>query len=432
MSGMSKDPNDREAISVAAKRKPKSHRGCLTVFFLIFLIVGGVLFWLFSLRPLMLAWSARDWRPVPCTILSSELEEHHDSDSNGVTYRVAITYEYEVNGRSYRGDRYDFTSFYSSGRAKKQAIVDEYPPGAIRQCFVSPKDPAQSVINPNVTSDMFFGSFTLIFAVVGLVGLLFTTGVLKWKGRAKSRPRGADGYTDFVNREPFEEADRAATADSYAAHREDSSAGPVTLKPAGSPWMTVVGVLVFAAIWNGIVSVFVWQVVEGFQRGRPDWFLTIFMSPFVLVGLATVVFLVYSFLAAFNPRPVVTASTGQPRLGDTVRLSWRFQGQSSSLRRVTLTLVGAEEAHYRRGTQSYTDREEFCKMTIADTTNLFDMTNGEAEFTVPSSTMHSFATNNNKILWTINIHGEIGFWPDVNESFPVEIRPMADRKELNE
>gem|GEM_PF-2716050 len=46
--------------------------------------------------------------------------------------------------------------------------------------------------------------------------------------------------------------------------------------------------LVATLFWNGIVAVFLFQVLGGFHRGRPEWFLTIFLIPFLLVGLALI------------------------------------------------------------------------------------------------------------------------------------------------
>ena len=72
------------------------------------------------------------------------------------------------------------------------------------------------------------------------------------------------------------------------------------LEPAAGPVAKVVGMVLFAAIWNGIVSVFVWQAWKGWQGANPDWFLTIFLIPFVLVGVfafGLVGYFVWAFLS---------------------------------------------------------------------------------------------------------------------------------------
>ena len=39
--------------------------------------------------------------------------------------------------------------------------------------------------------------------------------------------------------------------------------------------------------------------------------------------------------------------------------------------------------------------------------------------------MHSFGADNNKVVWELKVSGEIARWPDVDESFPITIRPLA-------
>jgi hypothetical protein len=43
-----------------------------------------------------------------------------------------------------------------------------------------------------------------------------------------------------------------------------------------------------AVIWNGIVSIFVYQAIDGWQSGRGSWFMTLFMVLFVLIGLGAI------------------------------------------------------------------------------------------------------------------------------------------------
>ena len=49
--------------------------------------------------------------------------------------------------------------------------------------------------------------------------------------------------------------------------------------------------------------------------------------------------------------------------------------------------------------------------------------NDPKKFRIPAGTMHSFSANNNKIIWTLTVKGEISRWPDVDESFDVTVGP---------
>ena len=42
--------------------------------------------------------------------------------------------------------------------------------------------------------------------------------------------------------------------------------------------------------------------------------------------------------------------------------------------------------------------------------------------------MHSFEAPNNRVRWTLIVHGDIPFWPDVRDEFPITVLPLQ-RKE---
>ncbi len=50
----------------------------------------------------------------------------------------------------------------------------------------------------------------------------------------------------------------------------------------------------FAVFWNGIVGIFVTQVISGFfSADGPDWGLALFLIPFVLLGLGVIATVIY-------------------------------------------------------------------------------------------------------------------------------------------
>jgi hypothetical protein len=217
---------------------------------------------------------------------------------------------------------------------------------------------------------------------------------------------------------------RSQTARSGQRMEESESVGgPLQLEPEVGPAGKLMGALLFSVIWNGIVSVFVWQAYTTWEAGRPDWFLTLFMVPFVLVGLFTVGLVGYLVLALANPRPRLTVTPGRPRLGDRIRLEWRFSGSAGRLRRLRIALEGREEATYQRGTDTHTDREVFATHVLVETTDRLGILRGTAELMIPDDTMHSFEANSNSIVWELKVAGDIARWPDVDQSFPIQIRP---------
>ncbi len=211
-----------------------------------------------------------------------------------------------------------------------------------------------------------------------------------------------------------------------AGSTTSTQTGPVTLRPTGKRWINLLGITGFAVLWNGIISIFVYQVVTSYIEGDPAWFLTIFMIPFVLVGLGTLVGIGYTALALFNPVVELTLDRTSFTLGQTIRLQWRIEGAASRINSLKLTLQGQEEATYRRGTDTVTDTSTFTSHTLLEETepNNIQAGHGTCEFQIPIDTMHSFEADNNKIAWKLIVHGDVVRWPDVNDQHEVVVLPV--------
>jgi hypothetical protein len=375
---------------------------------LVFTAVGGGLSIFLLVLPVAKLAMAATWIATPAVVVDSTIRSWSTDD--GTSYRADILYEYEAAGRTWRSNRLDFFPLSSSSYADQEAVTERYPAGTTIGCFVDPDDPSRSVLDRRLRPIYLLGLFPLVFL---LVGLALTARSLRSGGAAVSAPKASIGRGD---REDL----IAPEAD--AAER--------TLAPAAGPIAKVVGMVIIAAIWNGIVSIFLWQVVRGFSSGNPEWFLTIFMVPFVLVGLALIAGIFYTALAAFNPRPTLTIVPASPRLGARMRVDWAFSGRARRISHLTIVLEGHEKASYRRGTNTYTDRDVFASVVLVDTSSDWQIARGSADVEIPDDTMHSFASNNNAIVWSLNVHGDIARWPDVAEDFEIEIRPLARERVL--
>jgi hypothetical protein len=68
-------------------------------------------------------------------------------------------------------------------------------------------------------------------------------------------------------------------------------------------------------------------------------------------------------------------------------------------------------------------------MELYRTSDLVEIASGQVGLIVPGDTMHSFKADNNRIIWSIEIRGDIKRWPDVKESFEVEVTPTDGRQE---
>jgi Protein of unknown function (DUF3592) len=393
-----------EAESRAISSGPRATRGArvfVGIFFGVFLLVGLGAGFAFVGRPVARMIDAIGWTPTSCEILSSRV--HATSGDDGPTYRVDITYSYLVDGRTVIGSRYKFVSGSTSGRRRKLETVERLAPGMRTPCWFDPDNPAESVIVRGPTGDLAFGLIPLIFAVVGAAGV--------WGAVAARGP--------FVR--PMAPRPVPSRLSYGGVPRRNTFTRLVPIQGRGAK---SAGLALVALFWNGIVSVFVYQIVDNWQRRVFAWPMTLFIIPFVLVGLFLLVVAVMQMLALFNPRPHLTVNAKVLALGDELKLRWVIDGKMDKLRHLTIELVGREEATYRRGTNSHTDRTPFMTLPLVDQSAPLPFDGDTARVTIPRTTMHSFSAPNNKVVWLVKLRGDVLNWPNIEDEFILEVTPV--------
>ncbi|KPK37950.1 MAG: hypothetical protein AMJ65_13515 [Phycisphaerae bacterium SG8_4] len=392
-------------IAITGRKRP----AVAAVFFGIFAVVGiGVLIPLF-IMPMIRILDARDWQSIPCRILRSEVRSHEGDDST--TYSVHILYEYEFNGQTYRTDRYSFIGGSSSGYKGKRLIVDRYKVGSEALCWVDPTQPAEAVLFRGFSPVMWFGLIPAVFILVGVGGI---TGTLRRKRSQSGHGVQPDWLSDAPSTKP-------ACGNLYADNL-GSENGPVELKPRCSRIGKFTGVLIFAAIWDAIV---VFMVMTRLPNGPANPVPLPIVVIFTLFGIALIAGVIYQFMALFNPIPHLRLSAAQVSLGDRLTVDWKISGQVNRLVRLTLTLTGKETAQYRRGTRTCTARRAFHKTELVALTDSVAMQQGCTEFVIPADSMHSFRGDNNQVIWSLTLHGDIPRWPDIRETFELLVVPMT-------
>lgn len=364
----------------------------LRIFGLLFICVGGGVLYAMLIHPMLKEAAAAKWPQVPCQIISSRVESHR-RNKGGSTYSIEIRYRYEFKGRAYTGTRYNFTTGNSSSRGWRAEAVAKFPAGIQTLCYVNPDDPIEAVLSVKPSPDHWFGLIPGVFLVVGL--FIFFGAPMMTK-RSASRT-GLPSDTLPLLRDP--------------------TTGEVELKPAASPMTGCIVMLVIALFWNGIVWAILWNTPSG------EWFPRLFLGVFALIGLGLAAAVIYQFLALYNPRPILTASAGEIPLGGTLAVRWRFTGNVRRLARLAITLEAREEATYRRGTTTTTDRNVFAILPLIETTSREQITSGTAKISIPRELMHTFTAPNNRIVWTLRLAGDIPKWPDVGAEFPIAVLP---------
>ncbi len=414
----------RSIAKRANKRDSKAGMVFLALFFSVFFLMGSFFVWMFFLGPVSRVLAARYWQETTCTILTSEVETHH---GDSTTYCVEIRFYYEVDEVTYTGDTYGFKTGSSSGRADKQKVVDAHPPGTATTCFYDPDDPSDAVINREMTSDIWFGAFTLLFPLVGFGGLT----IMAWAAvhQYRTTHQQLTSGSARLGEHGFSPSPRSPRSPAVAVPdyllEFDANKRPLTLRPRLSRWGELVLFLIFALFWNGIVSIFVVIAVRSFLSGDPEWFLAFFLIPFVAIGLGLLGKVVYQLLKILNPAPILTLDEPATPLGKSLHLQWRVRGAVRRIQTLTITLIGQEVARYKVGTSTRTSRATFFEAVLVETRDTNEMRSGSLTIAIPEDAMHSLSLESNSIDWLFRVSGEIRGWPDIKDEHAIVVLPKG-------
>lgn len=410
--GAGRDGEGGEPRSPPSTRESEGFlvRWGLAVFFSFFLVLGGAGTIAMLVIPVQTLIKAQDWEETPCRVISSRVAKH--SGSEQTTYSVDIVYSYQVNGKTYRSDRYAASGGSSSGYDSKREVVSRYPKGGDAICFVNPDNPEEAILNRDFQLVMLFGLIPFLFFVIGLGGVGY---VVKRNlsptttGRTRAATGGIDGMT--------------ATSPSDGRLGEFASSPGDGMLKSRSRLKNVFGVLFFAVFWNGIVSVFLFQVYKTWAKGDPDYFQTIFLLPFLLVGVGAIIGVFYTFMALFNPKVVLSLVPADVIPGDPTRIDWSLSRSPDRVNHLKIVLEGREEAIIHSGKNSHTHKSVFHRETLLDLENPAATPSGSTEINIPANSMHSFKSKHFGIIWELRVEGDIRLWPDIGDKHVLNVLP---------
>ncbi|MBN1909169.1 MAG: DUF3592 domain-containing protein, partial [Pirellulales bacterium] len=373
------------------------------VFFSIFFLAGWVGLGLVLVTLVVPEWRANhEFVETICVVRGKEIGEKSDDD--GKSYRPEIQIEYTVGGRTYVTKTYDVCGTYTPGREPKEAILDQYRIGGEYPCWYDPTRPDVAVLVRGYSWWFWLiGLVPISFILIGGIGLVYR--LMRWgkspehlaAEAARHRPLepdAADDEADFPNVPPG--ADMTNSPGTQLRYRLPISTSAV--------W-TVVIVLLVCLFWNGIVATFLVPIIRGHLAGRPEWFPTLFLIPFILVGLGLIFFFFRQLLVATGVGPTLLEISDHPlRPGRTYQV---FLSQAGRLRlkRIRVLLVCEETARYREGTDTRTETQRVWEQELCACRNI-QIQHGlpledQCEFCVPPGAMHSFESDNNGVAWKL-------------------------------
>ncbi|MDB4474167.1 DUF3592 domain-containing protein [Opitutaceae bacterium] len=134
------------------------------------LILVGIIVTAYGANKVWLGYQSSNWPQTPGIVRSIGVEESYKTEKSGSgshrykVYEAQLTYDYQVAGRSYTGDRISFGHGPTRQRHPVQSVVDGLPIGSGVTVYYQPDNPSQSVLLP--------GGFELRpwgFVAVGIV-----------------------------------------------------------------------------------------------------------------------------------------------------------------------------------------------------------------------------------------------------------------------
>jgi hypothetical protein len=402
-------------VKLWSPRRPSAGRemGRLgaSLFFGVFLGAGLLTANFISLPILDQLFRRPDWREVPCTVIAGTVRVSTSTDEGrtSYTYSPDILYRYEVEGQTYLSNRYRTLRVSSSGRSAKEEVVQANPPGHQRTCFYLPERPWESVLEKKLGGFAFFGLFPLPFLLVGFFGLLAT-----WFGKGKKMPSLTRSHprASRVPSVPSRISPAPAEARGEPEPLDPRDLQPLTLQSARKGTFAVL--LFVSLFWNGIVGVFLFQVLR--QPLRETWFMLLFLTPFLLVGTALLVSVLYTFLQLFNSRFTLELPRRKFRPGEDLSLSWRMvpAALAPAPRKVEIKLVASRTVTSGSGKNRSTRTTMLREVPVCTADDPYQLEQGQGRCRIPDD-LHD-ATE-----WKLSLAAEVPGWPDVSDSFDVDI-----------
>ena len=162
-------------MKIGNRPKRKSGKANPTILGLLFITMGGFIFFTWGLPPMQYASASLDWPSVTGEITRSEIDTYRKEGKT--QYLPDIAYTYQVDSKSYTSSKItvgDPPATSNISPAKR--IQSEYPVGKEVEVHYDPEVPSSSALKPGVQrNDIMLLFITGIFPFLGI--LLFLRGL---------------------------------------------------------------------------------------------------------------------------------------------------------------------------------------------------------------------------------------------------------------
>jgi hypothetical protein len=414
------------------KKRGHRHTGSKTlrsageaVFFALLLVLGAAFLVLLLVRTVVPEWRANhEFIETTAVVLDKRVEQRSDRDGNPIfAPRAKIHYEQAADDIW----TYDIAGTTFSNTAEAQAQLDRWEIGQTYPCWYNPLDPSVAVLVRGYS--LWFWMLLLVplgFMVIGGGGLAYT--LWHWgKSPEHQAARGQLGRIDL-----FEEINARARDFPMVPHDADLVNSPGThlkyrLPSSNSQGWRLFGASTVCLVWNGIVAVFAILAVHAHLRGEGDWRLDLLVAPFLLVGIFLIYYFVRELLIVTGVGQTYVEISDHPLVPGGSYELYLAQGGHLSVKVIDVFLECEEQAAYRQGTDTRTDRRVVLSQSLLHREQV-EILPGQPlearfELRVPEGAMHSFTADHNQVQWSLTVRADAEGWPTFERSFLLVVYP---------
>ena len=396
----------------------------------------------------------KEYKTAQCRVVDLSV----DPMQNNERYRPLVRIEYSApspilsdkSGRTilkkYNIWTYDFNTLNNSGYSyqKKDAYraLDAFVIGNEYICWYDPHNPQKAVLFcywswTNVT--LLIVPISLFLLGLGPLIHLF----LYRTGHSQKKITPLSGVLQNKSADNLEElpADIASEKQSASERSAEFPCSPSIRNIIDSPGVKMkyrlpldnspigsLGVILLLCVaWGVLCIAFVSVALGGFLDRRPDWILTGFILPFVLVWIGLFLYFFRNLQRATSVSPtLMEINDALLHPGQTTK-ALLIQMGGHYIFKLDVNLVCEEEAVFSCGTDIRSEKMVVFRSNLLSEKD-FNIVVDEQfeksfEFTIPQNAMHSFDSPHNRILWRLEVCGEVENHPPFTRSFVLVVNP---------
>lgn len=401
------------------------------LFFAVFLLLGCA-----GLTVIFTALVIPEWRANhvfvegTCAILDRDVGKHEGPE--GTAYRPRFKIRYHVEGADYVEWTYDIRGATTSDKAEAERILDRFSAGQEVPFWYDPSDPSVAVLVRGY-SWWFWLLFSVpvSFILIGGGGLIYA--IWTWGKSAERRAALAQKAKPLELLDPGRRSEKPKYPHVPTEARLADSPGTTLrfrLPPVRSPAWSLAIWLVACLLWNAVLAPFVVVALRCFLRGEPDWFMTIFLVPFLAIGIGLFVMFLRQVLVTTGVGPTLVEVSELPLYPGRHYEMFLSQTGRLKMNSLEVLLVCEEEATFRHGTNTRTESQCVYQQPLFRQEG-FEVRRGlpfeaRCPLEVPAGAMHSFKSDHNQVRWKILVKGDVLGWPNYERSFPLIVYPEGN------